>query len=38
MSDSRLELLKIENEQIKTAQKILMDKKLRETINLCVEI
>ena len=29
---------KIENEQIKTAQKILMDKKLHETTNLCVEI
>ena len=26
------------NEQIKTAQKILMDKKLRETTNLCAEI
>ena len=38
MLDSRWELLKIENEQIKTAQEILMDKKLRETTNLCVEI
>ena len=28
----------MENEQIKTAQKILMDKKLRETTTLCVEI
>ena len=28
----------MESEQIKTAQKILMDKKLRETTNLCVEI
>jgi len=38
-SDSSWELFKIENEQIKTASKILMDKKLRETTNLCrVEI
>ena len=37
-SDSSFELFKIENEQIKTAQKILMDKKLGETTNLCVEI
>ena len=36
--DSRWEFLKRENEQIKTAQTILMDKKLRETTNLCVEI
>ena len=26
----------MENEQIKTAQEILMDKKLRENTNLCV--
>ena len=32
------EFLKIEHEQLKTTQKILMDKKLRETTNLCVEI
>ena len=32
MSDSSWEILKVENEQIKTAKKILMDKKLRETI------
>ena len=38
MSDSSWEFLKIENEQIKTAKKILMDKKLPETTNLCVEI
>ena len=31
MSDSSWEILKVENEQIKTAKKILMDKKLRET-------
>ena len=37
-SDSSSELFKIENEQIKTARKILMDKKLGETTNLCVEI
>ena len=37
-SDSSWELFKIENEQIKTATKIVMDKKLRETTNLCVEI
>ena len=37
-SDSSWEFLKIENEQIKTAQKIFMDKKLRETTYLCVEI
>ena len=39
-SDSSWELLKIENEQkkLKTVQKILMDKKLRETSHLCVEI
>ena len=30
--------IQIENEQIKTAQKIFMDKKLRETTYLCVEI
>ena len=28
----------MENEEIKTPQKILLDKKLRETTNLCVEI
>ena len=32
---SSWEFLKIENEQIKTAQKILMDKKLGKTTNLC---
>ena len=37
-SDSRWEFLKIENEQIKTVKKILMDKKLSETTNLGVEI
>ena len=39
-SDSSWELLKIENEQkkLKTVQKILMEKKLRETTHLCVEI
>ena len=37
-SDSSWEFLKIENEQIKTAQKIFRDKKLRETTYLCVEI
>ena len=37
-SDSSWEFLKIENEQIKTAQKIFMDKKLRETTYLCVKI
>ena len=37
-SDSSWEFLKIENEQIKTAQKIFVDKKLRETTYLCVEI
>ena len=37
-SDSSWELFKIENEQIKTAPKILLDKKLGETTNLCVEI
>ena len=37
-SDSSWEFLKIENEQIKTAQKIRMDKKLREITYLCVEI
>ena len=39
-SDSSWELLKIENEQkkLKIVQKILMDKKLRETTHLCVEI
>ena len=31
MSDSSWEILKVENEQIKTVKKILMDKKLRET-------
>ena len=36
--DSNWEFLKIENEQIKTAQKIFMKIKLRETTNLCVEI
>ena len=35
---SSWEFLKIENEQIKTAQKIHMDKKLSETTNLCAEI
>ena len=35
MSDSSWEFLKIENERIRTAQKILMDKKLPETTNLC---
>ena len=38
MSDSSWEFLKIENEQIKTAQKIIMDKNLRETAKICVEI
>ena len=37
-SDSSWHFLKTENEQTKTAQKILMDKKMRETTNLCVEI
>ena len=37
-SDSSWEFLKIENEEIKAHQKILLDKKLRETSNLCVEI
>ena len=38
-SNSSWEFLKIENEKMKTAKKILMDeKKLRETTNLCVEI
>ena len=37
-SDSSWELFKTENEQIKTGQKILIDKKLGETTNLCVEI
>ena len=37
-SDSSWEFLKIENKQIKIAQKILMGKKLRETANLCLEI
>ena len=27
----------MENEEIKTAQKILMDKELRESTNICVE-
>ena len=36
--DSSWEFLKIENEQIKTAQTVLMDKKLRETTNVWVEI
>ena len=35
---SSWEFLKIENEQIKTAQKIHMDKKLSETTNLWAEI
>ena len=35
--DSSWEFFKVENEQIKPAQKILMDKKLRETAHLCVE-
>ena len=35
---SSWEFLKIENEQIKTAQKIHMDKKSSETTNLCAEI
>ena len=35
---SSWEFLKIENEQIKTAQKIHMDKKLSKTTNLCAEI
>ena len=34
--DSNREFLKMENEQIKTAQEILMDKKMRENTNLCV--
>ena len=34
MSNSSWELLKIENERLKT---IIMDKKLRETTYLCVE-
>ena len=38
MSDSSWEFLKIENEQIKTAQKIIMDRNLGETTNLYVEI
>ena len=37
-SDSSCEFLKIENEQIKAAQNNFMDKQLRETTNLCVEI
>ena len=36
-SDSSWEFLKMENERIKTAQKILMAKKVRENTNLCVE-
>ena len=38
MADSSWEFLKIENERIKTAQKIHMDKKLHEMTNLCVEV
>ena len=37
-SDSSWEYLKIENEQIKQLKTIPMDKKLRETTNLCEEI
>ena len=37
-SDLSWEFLKIENEQIKQLKTIPMDKKLRETINLCEEI
>ena len=37
-SDSSWEFLKIENKQIKIAQKILMGKNLRENTNLCLEI
>ena len=36
-SDSTWEFLKMENERIKTAQKIFMDEKVRENTNLCVE-
>ena len=36
-SDLSWEFLKMENERIKTAQKIFMDKKVRENTNLCVE-
>ena len=36
-ADSSWEFLKMENERIKTAQKILMAKKVRENTNLCVE-
>ena len=36
--DKRQTLKKLENEQIKTNQKIFVDKKLRETTNLCEEI
>ena len=35
-SDSSWEFLKMENERIKTAQKIFMDEKVRENTNLCV--
>ena len=35
--DSSWEFLKMENEEIKTAQKILIDKELRESTNICVE-
>ena len=34
----KLKIFKIENEQIKQLKTILMDKKVRETTNLCVEI
>ena len=34
----KLRISQIENEQIKTAQKFIMDKNLRETTNLSVEI
>ena len=37
-SDSSWEFRKNRKEKIKTAQKTLMDKKLRKTTNLCVEI
>ena len=37
-SDLSWEYLKIENEQIKQLKTIPMDKKLRETTNLCEEI
>ena len=36
-ADSSWEFLKMENERIKTAQKIFMDKKVRENTNLCAE-